>query len=386
MIVHIDMDAFFASIEQRDNPALQGKPVAVAGRGQRSVVSTASYEARKFGVHSAMPVFTAKKRCPRLIIIPGNKSRYQEISSQIMEILARFSPLMEAVSIDEAYLDVSGCERLLGSPFEIGQKIKQEIYSGVGLTCSVGIAPVKFLAKIASEMEKPNGLTLISEQTVPEIIDSLPIEKVPGVGGKTMTEMTRLQIHTLGDVRRFSAEFWEKRLGKWGIRLHQLSRGIDTNSVEPFQERKSISSETTLDRDIDDVSSIRKQLLAHSQQVGRDLRAAHLTCSQVSIKIKFADFTQVSRSRKLNESVCSSEAIFEQALKLYHTLKITKKIRLIGVGVSRLQDGHKARQQELFQTNDRKIYRQWEAVDTSIDAIGKKLGDANTVVRASLIS
>ncbi len=385
MIAHIDMDAFFASVEQRDNPALRGKPVAVAGRGQRAVVATASYEARKFGVHSAMPVSTAKKRCPKLIIVPGNKTRYQEISSQIMEILARFSPLVESVSIDEAYLDVSGCERLLGSPFEIGQKIKEEIFCKVGLTCSVGIAPVKFLAKIASEMQKPQGLTLIHEERVPEVIASLPIEKVPGVGSQTMTEMTRLQIQTLGDVRRLPVEFWEKRLGKWGLRLHQLSRGIDTNPVEPLQERKSISSETTLDRDIDDEPGVRKQLLAHSQQVGRELRAARLTCSQVSIKIRFADFTQVSRSRKLHEPVCSSEVVFELAVELYKTIRSTKKIRLIGVGVSRLQDGNKARQQHLFQTNEQQVDRQWEAVDTAIDAIGEKLGDTNTVVRASLI-
>ncbi len=386
MIAHIDMDAFFASVEQRDNPRLRGKPVAVAGRGQRAVVAAASYEARKFGIHSAMPVFTAKKRCPGLIVVPGNKSHYKTISVQIMGILGKFSPLVEPVSIDEAYLDITGCERLLGSPFEIGQKIKEEICCKVGLSCSVGIAPVKFLAKIASDMQKPHGLTLIPQENVPEVIASLPIEKVPGVGRRTMTEMERLQIQTLGDARRFPAEFLEKRLGKWGIRLHELSRGMDTSPVAPFQERKSISSETTLDRDIDDASGIRKRLLAHSQQVARDLRAARLNCSQVSIKIRFADFTQVSRSHKLHEPICSSKAIFEQAVKLYQTVKITKKIRLIGVGASRLQDVNTPRQQCLFQTEEQRMIHQWEAVDTAIDAIGKKLGDAGIVVRGSLIS
>ncbi len=384
MICHIDMDAFFASVEQRDRPELRGKPIAVAGTGNRAVVSTASYEARKFGVHSAMPVFTAKKRCPQLILIPVNKARYHAVSCRIMEILGRLSPLVEPVSIDEAYLDISGSQRLLGSPLQIAKRIKKDIFQEVGLTCSIGIAPVKFLAKIASDMKKPDGLTMISGDNVENVISFLPIEKVPGVGHQAMEQMKKIQIQTLGDVRGFSAEFLEKQFGKWGIRLHQLARGIDMESVEPLQIRKSISSETTMDEDIVDEADVRKQLLVHSQQVGRDLRACHQTCAHVSIKIKFADFSQISRGYKLSCPVCSSEAIFEKVVKLYKNLNNTKKIRLIGVGVSRLEDGEKFIQKDLFQTDEQKEHQQWESVDTAIDAIGKKFGSSQVVLRACL--
>lgn len=384
MICHIDMDAFFAAVEQRDHPELRGKPIAVAGTGNRAVVSTASYEARAFGVHSAMPVFRAKKQCPQLIIVPVHKGLYHEVSCRIMEILGRFSPLVEPVSIDEAYLDITGCQRLLGTPLQIARGIKEEIFRELSLTCSVGIAPVKFLAKIASDMKKPDGLTLISAEDVDHVIASLSIEKVPGVGHQTMERMKKMQVQTLGDIRKFSAEFLENQFGKWGLRLHGLARGMDTDPVVPLQERKSISSEATLDEDIVDGESVRNQLLAHSQEVGRDLRAFGQTCSHVSIKIKFFDFSQISRGHKLPCPVCSSEAIFEEACKLYKNLKITKKIRLIGVGVSRLQDGRKAIQQDLFQTGEQQREKQWKSVDTAIDSIGKKFGTSRSVVRASL--
>ena len=226
MILHIDMDAFFASVEQRDTPYLRGKPIVVSGHSKRSVVSTASYEARQYGIRSAMPVFQAKQRCPGLIIVQGNRKKYCEDSARIMDILGRFSPRVEPVSIDEAYLDVQGCEKLLGPPQTIARNIKQTIWDTLSLTCSIGIAPVKFLAKIASDMEKPNGLTVISRDRIPAVIQALPIARVPGVGKKSLVLMDRLRIRTLGDVARIDPDLLTRKLGKMGTAFLSFPREL----------------------------------------------------------------------------------------------------------------------------------------------------------------
>ncbi|MCP3940237.1 MAG: DNA polymerase IV [Desulfobacteraceae bacterium] len=383
MILHIDMDAFFAAIEQRDNPALRNKPIIIAGDSKRSVVSTASYEARKFGIHSAMPVFQAKQRCAKVILVPGNRYKYAAESKKIMAIISDFSPLVEQVSIDEAYVDIQGCEKLFGSPEVIAQKIKAAIFKELFLTCSIGIAPVKFLAKIASDMDKPNGITFISKHEMARVIKDLPIAKVPGVGKQAMKLMAILQIHTLGDLHKYDICLLNKKFGKMGKRLHELSHGKDLSRIETNYSRKSISSETTLSKDISDLKIARQLLLAHSQRVGRDLRKEKMICHNVSIKIKFSDFTQITRSKQTDSWICSSSAIFNEALSLYEKVVLKKKIRLLGVGVSHFMDKNAPIQMELLCPPKEKINKKWESVDMAVDSIMEKFG-SGMITKASL--
>jgi DNA polymerase-4 len=383
MILHIDMDAFFAAIEQRDNLSLRNKPIIVAGNSKRSVVATASYEARKFGIHSAMPVFQAKQRCPEIIIVPGDRHKYAAESQKIINIIAGFSPLMEQVSIDEAYVDIRGCEKLFGPPEEMAQKIKAAIFKAVSLTCSIGIAPVKFLAKIASDMDKPNGITLIPHHKMDTFIATLPIAKVPGVGKQAMKLMEILKIVTLGDIHKHDPDLLNKKLGKMGTRLYALSQGKDPSQVENNYTRKSISSETTLDRDICDIESARHILLSLAQRVGRDLRKKEWVCRIVSIKIKFSDFTQITRSKKIESWICSSAAIFNEALFLYEQVVLKKKIRLLGVGVSHFREKDAPIQMELLSPPGEPQKKQWESVDMAVDSIMEKFG-SDMVKKASL--
>ena len=374
MILHVDMDAFFASVEQRDNPELLGKPVIVAGHSSRSVVSAASYEARKFGIHSAMPVFQARQKCPHLIIQPGSRKKYTRDSRKIMAILKQFSPVVEPVSIDEAFLDITGCERVIGTPEQAAQKIKTEIFNQLALTCSVGAAPVRFLAKIASDMNKPDGLTIICSKTVAQVIDTLPIIKVPGVGKKALAQMQGLQIETLGDVKKFDPKLLKNKFGSFGQRLSQLAKGIDTTPIEPERPRKSISGEVTLSRDISDPREVKSLLLAQAHRVGNELRAGNQRCKKVSIKLKFSDFSQITRVKTLETWICSSNAIFDQAVALHDDLNITKKIRLVGVGISEFQDSKTPVQLSLFPDANQINNRQWEIVERTMDSVLAKFG------------
>lgn len=383
MILHLDMDAFFASIEQRDNPHLKNKPVIVAGSSSRSVTATASYEARKFGIHSAMPVFQARQLCDHLIIVPGNHEKYARESKKIMDIISGFSPLVEQVSIDEAYVDIIGCEKLFGPPQDMALAIQQAIAEKRSLTCSIGMAPVKFLAKIASDMNKPNGITSIPQEKIKDFITTLPIGKVSGVGKQAMQQMELLQIRFLGDILRLDLSLLTHKFGKLGFQLHQLAQGIDPRPVETDHVRKSISSETTLLEDISDPATIQQILLAHSQRVGQDLRKKKLVCHSVSIKIKFSDFTLISRSKKTPSWICSSAAIFQEAMGLYQKVAIKKKIRLLGVGVSHLQDQNVPIQMELLFAPREKAKKQWESVDMAVDSILEKFG-RDMVKKASL--
>lgn len=383
MILHVDMDAFFASVEQRDNPELSGKPVIVAGHSNRSVVSAASYEARQFGIHSAMPVFQARQKCPHVIIQPGSREKYARDSRKIMAILRQFSPLVEPVSIDEAFLDIRGCEKLIGTPEQTAQKIKTDIVNQLGLTCSVGGAPVRFLAKIASDMNKPDGLTIISPAAMMQVIDTLPIGKVPGVGTRAMHQMQSLHIETLGDVKKFDLQLLNHKFGSFGQRLFQLARGIDDTPIAPERPRKSISGEVTLSRDISKPGEVKSVLLAQAHRVGNELRAGNLRCRKVGIKLKFSDFSQITRSKTLGTWICSSNAIFDQALSLYQNLNITKKIRLVGVGVSEFQDTATPIQGALFDDVPQIQNRQWEAVDRAMDSVLAKFGP-NALKKANL--
>ena len=374
MILHIDMDAFFAAVEQRDNPELRHRPIVVCGNSPRSVVSTASYEARQFGIHSAMPLFQARQRCPHLVVVPGNRKKYAAASRKIMDIISRFTPLMEPVSIDEAYADVTGCTTLFGPAPVIARKIKQTIVNDLALTCSIGIAPVKFLAKIASDMNKPDGLTHITREQMPDVIQNLPIQKIPGVGRQAMAQMTALNIQTLGDIQRFEIRVLTRKFGKFGHRLFQLSRGIDNDRIQTGTVRKSISSETTLETDISDADAARSVLLSLAVRVGRELRQKQLICHSVFIKIKFSDFSQITRTRKIQNRTCSTEAIFQQAWDLFQQVTIRRPIRLLGVGVSHLQSRDVPVQLELIVLPEQDSVRQWESVDRAMDRIYEKFG------------
>jgi len=383
MILHIDMDAFFAAVEQRDNPALKNKPIIVAGNSGRSVVSTASYEARKFGIRSAMPVFLAKRKCADLIIVPGNMKKYKSDSKRIMDILSQFSPLVEPVSIDEAYVDISGCERLFGSSEAMARAIKKKIMTELSLTSSIGIAPIKFLSKIASDMNKPDGLTIITKSDAPHFLAALPVKKVPGVGSAAMKQMDTMNIQYLGDIKKFSLQILTQKFGKMGSHLLELSNGIDMSKVETDYTRKSISSETTLPKDMSDFETIKGIILDRSQKVGKELRENHFLCETIFIKLKFSDFSQVTRSRTLNTPVCSSAAIFNEALALYRKFELKKKIRLVGVGVTSLKDKNTPIQMQLIK-DERLPEKQWESVDRAVDSIIEKFG--NDIIKKATLN
>jgi DNA polymerase-4 len=382
MILHIDMDAFYASVEQLDNPQLKGKCVIVGGTSNRGVVSAASYEARQFGVRSAMPIYQAKQKCPHGIFVPPRMGRYKEVSQKVMALLRDFSPLVEPVSIDEAYMDITGCQRLFGEPQETAREIKRQIKETVQLTCSIGVAPNKFLAKIASDLEKPDGLTMILPDKVSAFIDALPIKKVPGVGKKMHRQLELLSIRTLGDVQRLPEKTLVKHLGKFGQRLYALSSGTDHSAVTPHASHKSISSERTLAADTRDTKLLKRYLLRQSEDVAKQLRKAGVRAKTITIKIKDADFKQVTRRTTITIPTQSSKTIYRYAERLMDNFKITKKIRLIGVGTSGFSSVTASLQMGLFENNE-DTKDEWEKVDKTLDSIGKKFGK-DVIGRATL--
>ncbi len=382
MIIHVDMDAFYASVEMLDNPQLKGKCVIVGGTSNRGVVSAASYEARRHGVHSAMPVFQAKRLCPQGVFIPPRMSRYKTVSRGIMAILKTFSPLVEIVSIDEAYLDVQGSLQIMGTSREIAGNIKQKIRAQTGLTCSVGMAPVRFLAKIASDLEKPDGLTIIYPAEVPEFIETLAIQKVPGIGKKSTQALHRLGIRYLGDVRRYPREMLEKRLGKWGRRLINLSKGIDPTPVSPERDHKSVSAEQTLAANTMDTHFLKQIMLQQSQRVSKQLRKMGVRAKVITLKLKHDDFKQVTRRTTISVPTHSTETIFHEAVGLLEQYQLTQKVRLVGVGASGFISSSQPIQMDIFDAAPRRN-RNWEKVDQTLDHISRKFGK-KLVDRASL--
>ncbi|MBU0544513.1 MAG: DNA polymerase IV [Proteobacteria bacterium] len=381
MILHVDMDAFFASVEQLDNPKLTGKCVIVGGLSGRGVVSAASYEARKFGVHSAMPMFLAKQKCPDGIFLHPRMERYSEISEKIMALLEEFSPLVEPVSIDEAYMDISGCERLHGDPETIGSAIKKKIRDTVCLGCSIGIAPNKFLAKIASDIHKPDGLTIIMPEQALQFAESIPIGKVPGVGKAKLPEFEQTGIKLLGDVKKYTLEMLLNKFGKYGYRLLELSSGSDDSPVIPFSRSKSISCETTLEKNTRDKLFLKKYLLEHAEDIGKQLRGKGLRAKTVVLKIKDSDFRQSTRSITVKTPTHSSRAVYKEAVTLLNSYELDKEVRLIGVGVSGLIPASVPVQINMFD-EEKKKNGKWEKVDRALDDIAKKFGK-NAVGKAA---
>lgn len=369
-IMHVDMDAFFASVEQLDNPELRGRPVMVGGE-HRGVVAAASYEARKFGVHSAMPVAQAKRLCPQGVLVRGRMARYKELSAQIMAVIRTFSPLVEQTSVDEAYVDLTGTERLHGSVEETAASIKDAVFEATGLTCSVGLAPVKFLAKIASDQNKPNGVTVIRPEAVRGFLDELPVGKIPGVGPKARETLKGWGVRTAGDMLARPREFWERRLGERGMALYDRACGVDPSEVVPGTAPKSSSAETTLAEDLTDKAELSRWLMAQAERVGADLRRHGLAGRTVTLKLKYSDFKSITRSRTLAESTDCTETIYETALELLKAERLERAVRLIGVGVSNF-----GTVQTQFSLLDRPAVDAPERknLDKAIDAIRDKFG------------
>ena len=382
MIIHVDMDAFYASVEQLDNPDLKGKCVMVGGTTNRGVVSAASYEARKYGVHSAMPIFQAKQKCPQGVFVPPRMSRYKAVSQRILAILKGYSPLVEMVSIDEAYIDITGCTGILGPPREIGLSIKEKIRSETCLTCSVGIAPVRFLAKIASDLDKPDGLTIIYPEQVNDFIDALAIQKVPGIGKKSTQQLNRIGIRFLGNIKHYPKEMLTKRLGKFGHRLIDLSNGIDPTPVSPESEHKSVSSELTLSKNTMDTGYLKQTLLQQSERVSRELRKMGVKAKVITLKLKHDDFKQVTRRITIQSPTQSTNTIYKEAARLLDQYGLAQKVRLVGVGASGFVSAAEPVQMDLFD-NSPVGNKNWEKVDKTLDHIGKRFGKG-MVRRASL--
>ena len=373
MILHIDMDAFFASVEQLDRPELRGCALVVGGCSGRGVVAAASYEARRYGIHSAMPMFMARQRCPGLVIVPPRKARYQVLSRSVMAILMRYSPLVEQVSIDEAYLDAAGCERLYGDSADMAAAIKADIRETVKLTCSIGVAPLKFLAKIASDMGKPDGLFVIPPERVAAVIAELPVEKVPGVGRQAQARLRQLGIATLGDVAAMRPALLMARMGKFGRRLVDLANGRDDAAVIPHTPTKSISAEETLPVDTADAAQLRQFLLAQSQAVGRQLRRQGFRARTVTLKLKTGDFRLITRSLTLARPCQSSETLYRTAARLLEQQPLRQAVRLIGIAASSLVTDGTPRQLDLFPTEDH-CEKRWETVERTVDRIADRFG------------
>ncbi len=373
LIIHVDMDAFFASVEQMDNPELRGKPIIIGSDSSRGVVSTCSYEARVFGVRSAMPTYIAKAKCPQGIFVYPRMARYVEISRKIKDSLQNISPKIEMASIDEAYIDASGLEKLFGNSKSIAKKIKDIIFvASGGLTCSIGIAPIKFLAKIASDENKPNGLFIIEPTEMQSFIDNLSIAKIPGVGKKFFEQLRKIGIYSCKDVTKLSMEFWQERFGKGGVMLYERSLGIDSREVEPDGLRKSESSETTFSENIYDKIILKNYLKKLSENVGESLRKHNLKGRTITLKVKYEDFKQVTRQISLQTRTNSTENIYQNACKILDELVLEKALRLIGVGVSNFENDLPIQLSLLG--NNNQIENRQENLDFALDSIKSKYG------------
>ena len=375
MILHCDMDAFYASVEERDRPELVGHSVIVGGSPEkRGVVAAANYVARRYGIHSAMPSATAHRLCPHGIYLHPRIDYYAEVSRQIREIFERFTPLVEPLSLDEALLDVTGSEHLFGSTAEIGRKIKRAVREETRLVVSVGVAPNKFLAKIASDFKKPDGFVVVEPDQVQEFLDPLPVERLWGVGKQSSKVFQRLGIRTIGQLRQWPMETLKSRFGSQGEHLWQLAHGIDDRLVVPEREAKSISHETTFEQDIDDLEVLRAWLVDLTEQVGWRLRRHGLRGRTVHLKVRFADFKMITRSLTLPEPTDITHELWQTADEmLCHRLPAGHlPVRLLGMGVGGLDDTGLV-QGLLFEQDQRK---KQAGVDAVSDQIRERFGSS----------
>lgn len=365
------MDAFFASVEVLDNPALAGKPVLVGGDGPRGVVAAASYETRTFGCHSAQPMAVARRLCPQAIIVRGRHGRYREISEQVFAIFERFTPVIEPLSIDEAFLDVTGSLRAMGPAEEIARRIKSLIRSEVGLTASVGVAPNKFLAKLASDLKKPDGLVVIGEADIDVVLPPLPISRLWGIGPKTAKRLADLNLKTIADLRRLTLEEMNDCFGGDGEHFWRLARGMDDRAVTPDHQAKSIGQEETFGIDVSDQEQLCQTLFIQTEQVGRRLRKAGLFARAVWVKIRFGDFKTITRQTTLNEPTDLTTTLYEAAKGLFDewARQAFAPVRLIGMAAKSLSNS--PGQMALFP--DPEAQKQ-KGMDSLLDRINQKIG------------
>jgi DNA polymerase-4 len=337
-IIHIDMDAFFASVEQLDHPELRGKPVAVGGSGPRSVVAAASYEARKFGVRSAMPSVVAKRLCPGLIFVRHNFSRYTEISAQVFSIFSEYTDLIEPLSIDEAFLDVTDDKQKIGSATLIAKRIRSDIRQRTGLTASAGISVNKFLAKIASDINKPDGIFIIKPEEAEKFIEDLPIEKFYGIGKVTAVKMHKMGIHSGADLKRWDLVSLIRNFGKAGVFFYNMVRGKDDRPVEPEQDRKSVGTELTYEKDLTTSFEIIAELYKLEKELMERMEHSGTSGRTITLKIKFSDFRQITRSRTVQNYIRDFTALHQEVTALRQTISLeNQRIRLLGVSISNLE-------------------------------------------------
>jgi len=370
-ILHVDMDAFFASVEQRDRAELRGRPVLVGGAGPRGVVTAASYEARPFGCRSAMPMAVARRLCPQAVVVPGRHARYREASDAVFEVLRSYTPLVEPLSIDEAFLDLTGSERLHGDAPTVAHRIKHEIRERTGLTASVGVAFNKFLAKLASDLEKPDGLVVVTPETVDRILPPLPVERLWGVGPKAAARLRRVGVRTVGDVQAAPLELLRRHIGNHADRVQQLARGEDDRPVAPDQQAKSISHEQTFGVDLAEPDAVRRVLMHQVESVGRRLRHHGLVARTVTVKIRYGEFETITRSATLPEPTDLTLEIRRAAVDLFDrwARRSFRPVRLIGMGAGQLATGRM--QEGLFDRGER---NKLAAVDHAIDRIVERFG------------
>ncbi|MHC4662117.1 MAG: DNA polymerase IV [Planctomycetota bacterium] len=372
-IMHVDMDAFYASVEERDEPSLKGKPVVVGGSAEgRGVVSAANYVARKYGIHSAMPAGRAKRLCPHAVFIKPRIRYYSTVSEHIFRIFRDYTPLIEPLSLDEAFLDVSGCERLLGDAVKIGREIQNRVRGELGLSSSVGIAPNKYLAKLASDLKKPNGFVVIPEESKLDILGPLAVSRLWGIGKVAQERLDKAGLHTIGQIRELSIKQLAAMFGVWGEKLYYLARGEDTREVVPEHEAKSISHETTFHKDISNRQELIDILLDVADNLAARIRRHNLWGRTLTLKVRYHDFRRITRSKSL-------PAPTQHTLEIYNAAKcllINKVsipgggVRLLGIGLSNLTTAP-AFQKDLFGACDDE---QEKLVDAVVDVIRNEFG------------
>jgi nucleotidyltransferase/DNA polymerase involved in DNA repair len=365
------MDSFFVEVERLTEPSLRGIPVAVGGTGPRGVIASASYEARADGVHSAQPTALARKTCPRLRVIPPSHGRYSQVSAQVFAVFRSFTPLVEGLSLDEAFLDVSGLRLHYRSAVEVGEEIRARVRSEIGLPASVGVASVKFLAKLASEAAKPDGLRHIPIEGQIDFLSGLAASALPGVGPATLAGLRRLGVETVGDIVSLPEPTLARAVGQaLGRQLRDLATGVDTRRVEPDIEAKSISVEETYDRDLEGFDLVESALLAHAQRLSSRLRRGGLAGRTVTLKVRYPDFETTTRSRTLSTAVDGGRELFRIAGGLLDELGLQGPVRLLGLGASNLEPRDRPRQLGIESSAE------WERVEEAVSGVKEKFGES----------
>ena len=381
-VLHVDMDAFYASVSLLEHPDLVGSPVIVGGGGTRGVVLSATYEARAFGVHAAMPMARARRACPHAVVLEPDHARYAQVSRGVMALFADITPLVEPLSLDEAFLDVSGAVRRLGRPAEIAQQIRDRVADEQGVSCSVGVASTKFVAKLASGLAKPDGLLVVPHEQTLAVLHPLPVGALWGVGDRTEETLHRFGLRTIGDIAHTPVDTLRRVLGEaGGAHLFELAWGRDPRSVVPVQSERSIGAEETFARDVDDHDIVHRELLRLAQRATARLRAARLVGRTVSIKVRFADFTTITRSRTLTEATDVSRDVYATACSLFDGLGLQRaRLRLVGVRIEGLSDAGAQQRQLLL---DEPTHG-WRDAERAVDRASARFG-AGSVRPATLV-